>query len=66
MTLKERIEEIIKEEIELDEEKIWKILAEQFSCKPNKENCSFKMCNQWARCANLVYAITKGDMRKGE
>ena len=41
----------------LEEEAVWELLAEQFGCKLNKEDCSFQKCHQWARCDLLAKAI---------
>jgi CPA2 family monovalent cation:H+ antiporter-2 len=41
---------------------IWKLLISQFGCKPNKEDCNFQRCHQWARCDLLAKALSTADI----
>ena len=43
----------------ISEERIWNILSTVHGCKPNKEDCSFKLCHHWAICDILTKAILK-------
>ena len=68
----DRIEIALQELAQIEESKrlgideLWVIFADKHGCKPDKEDCSFKRCHNWAECSNLIEAIHEAQRAKNE
>lgn len=50
----------------LNENDLWKVFATTFGCKPDKQDCSFKLCNHYSRCVCLAENLIKETDNKSE
>jgi hypothetical protein len=64
--LLDEIAERLDKAIGIDEEKVWCVLIEANMCKPNKEDCTFQMCNHWGSCCVMAEKITQSRPLKCE
>ena len=45
-------------------DELWDIFVEKQGCKPTKEDCSFKKCNNWAKCQILIDALADSEAER--